>query len=331
MKIKLSQGDIRICEKVALERRTSALNKNRPQPYGPVNGNHMKTEIQACIAERGVAQLLGKKWHDYAEDISTLPADVGDDIQVRWTSYHTGHLILHGKDPSEHFYVLVTGTYPNMQIKGFLRGHQAKQKKYWKEKGFDGRPCYAVSQKDLDSFNYLYYKDKHFFDCWSLEELRNYFRYDPDTGFIYERKAGKKLGTKGGNSYIMITRKDSSRNIEKKVTAHTLVWYLHYGVKPRGKIDHKNEIKIDNRINNLEDVTHRENISRAHLNKKKARLPVGVSFEKRYSKNPFKARITVYGKERHLGCFTTAEEASIAYQKALAKIQPNASHHPHAA
>ena len=307
------------------------MNKNRSQPYGPVNGNHMKTEIQACIAERGVAQLLGKKWHDYAEDISTLPADVGDNIQVRWTSYHTGHLILHDKDPGEHFYVLVTGTYPNMQIKGFLNGHQAKQKKYWKEKGFDGRPCYAVPQKDLDSFDYLYYKDKHFFDCWSLEELRNHFRYDPDTGFIYERKAGKKLGWKSAGGYITIRRCDSSRWMDKKVAAHILGWYLYHGVKPRGKLDHRNEIKTDNRINNLEDVTHRENASRSHFNKRKTRIPVGVYIDKKSTKKPFGAKITVHGRTRHLGSFATAEEASIAYQKALAEIQPNASYHPHAA
>jgi hypothetical protein len=275
--------------------------------------------------------LLGKRWHDYAEDISTLPADVGDDIQVRWTSYHTGHLILHEKDLGEHFYVLVTGTFPNMEVKGFLCGHQAKQKKYWKEKGFDGRPCYAVPQKDLDSFSYLYYKDKHFFDCWSLEELRNYFRYDPDTGFIYERKTGKKIGVKNPDGYIRITRKDFARSVQKKVLAHVLGWYLYYGVKPKGRIDHKNEIKSDNRINNLEDVTHRENVSRSHLNKKKGGLPIGVCLEKGSRKKPFKARISLYGKDRHLGSFATAEEASIAYQKALAEIQPNASHHSHAA
>jgi hypothetical protein len=56
-----------------------------------------------------------------------------------------------------------------------------------------------------------------------------------------------------------------------------------------------------------------------------------VSIDKKNRKNPFRGKIDIFGERRHLGSFATAEEASIAYQKALAEIQPNASHHSHAA
>lgn len=97
---------------------------------------------------------------------------------------------------------------------------------------------------------------------------------------------------------------------------HQLVAMEHLGHIPKGKfivVDHKNEIKNDNRLENLQIITGRENINRSIKNSTSKYS--GVYLCKK--SNKWKSSIWIYDKRIHLGSFDTELEASEYYENAL--------------
>jgi len=88
--------------------------------------------------------------------------------------------------------------------------------------------------------------------------------------------------------------------------AHRVIWFLKYEEVP-DKIDHINGNKSDNRIVNLRNVSHRENLQNCKLSSASTTKITGVHFYK--SRGKYTAQITVDYKTIHLGYFDTKEEA----------------------
>ncbi len=94
-----------------------------------------------------------------------------------------------------------------------------------------------------------------------LNELKKRIRYCSETGNFYHinPRIGIKKGSIAGyqrpnDSYIQI------RMEGKSYLAHRLAWLFHYGKYPKGEIDHINRVRNDNRILNLRDVSHFDNM-----------------------------------------------------------------------
>jgi len=81
-------------------------------------------------------------------------------------------------------------------------------------------------------------------------------------------------------------------------------------------VDHINNNKLDNRIENLQLITHRHNLSKDK--KGGTSKYIGVCLYKQ--SNKWHAQIKINGKKKHLGYFTNELDASMAYQKALSKL-----------
>lgn len=82
-------------------------------------------------------------------------------------------------------------------------------------------------------------------------------------------------------------------------------------------VDHINNIKTDNRIENLQYITHRINVTKDKKNT--VSKYVGVTFEKKINK--WRSRIRINKKNIHLGYFNDEYEAHLRYLQELESIK----------
>jgi len=90
-----------------------------------------------------------------------------------------------------------------------------------------------------------------------LAYMKNTYKYDD--GYIVNRKRGKRLrGSVTGRGYLNITIGFKGR--QYNVYYHRCVWMLNNGCWPQRTIDHINGNRLDNRIENLREVSMSENL-----------------------------------------------------------------------
>jgi len=102
---------------------------------------------QGYCAELSVSLLTGLPWQAN-EGYQKGAPDVGNYIQVRYSHYQKGHLLVRPKDPKEHLYVLVTATGRIYTLWGGLWGIEAMNDDYLKAPA-DRPPAYFVPQDKL--------------------------------------------------------------------------------------------------------------------------------------------------------------------------------------
>ena len=143
------------------------------------------------------------------------------------------------------------------------------------------------------------------------ERLQEIFDY-VDGNFVCKiprsfLKIGDVVGSQRKDGYVDIC-------VDRKIyLAHRLVFMFFNGYFPK-EVDHINNVRNDNRIENLREVTHLQNQwnhSKRTNNKSGFK---GVDLCKRTGK--WRAQIRQDAKKKHLGLFTTPEEAHEAYCKA---------------
>ena len=144
----------------------------------------------------------------------------------------------------------------------------------------------------------------------SQEILNKHFYYK--NGKIYSkylstnRKIDAEVGVKNKHGYIAMKFK------KQTFFAHRIIWCLLNGDLKGMDVDHINNVRDDNRIENLRLLTrsqNNENLKTAKSNNKTKLL--GASLKK--GTNKYVAQIKHNNKVMHLGLFDTAEKAHEAY------------------
>lgn len=124
---------------------------------------------------------------------------------------------------------------------------------------------------------------------------------------------------KVGKGYYQIILK-SEKGESKLYGVHQLVMIAFVGFSNGLDVDHINGVPTDNRLENLEYVTHKENVRRYYdtLTNSSSKY-VGVSFEKRYNKwHSYSQNNGI--KRKHIGyfkCETKAFLERVKYENSL--------------
>lgn len=135
----------------------------------------------------------------------------------------------------------------------------------------------------------------------------------------YNRTKQERVLIPNLDRYGYYTLSLSSNNSKKTKKIHKLIAITFINHIPSGNnlvINHKDLIKTNNKLENLEVVTNRENTNKKHI--KSSSKYIGVCLEKKTKK--WQAYIYIKTKKKHLGYFNTEEDASEAYKKELNNI-----------
>lgn len=150
--------------------------------------------------------------------------------------------------------------------------------------------------------------------------LKELLDYDAETGAMRWRaplaprmKAGDTAGCLNSQGYLRV--KVEGKNYQ----GHRLAWLWVHGGWPAAELDHRNGIRDDNRMANLREVTHAENLQ----NERKARphSSTGILGIVRRRRG-YQARITLLGQCYTIGTYRTPAEAGDAYQVVKAALHP---------
>lgn len=140
----------------------------------------------------------------------------------------------------------------------------------------------------------------------SHEFLSSIYRYDPETGLLYNRKLNRPVGSKHPDGYLRVGISKTPRYY----VVHRLAWFLVHGEWPKEQIDHINGVRDDNRLCNLREATVQQNLQSRPMHK---RNQLGVKGVTRV-KGKFRAQLWNNGRFVLSKTFATIEEASAAYQ-----------------
>lgn len=160
-----------------------------------------------------------------------------------------------------------------------------------------------------------------YYEVSSLGRVRSKDRkVNGKNGSVAERKGKMIKPFITGNGYLTVTLRVG--NIRQNGRIHKLVAeaFLGHTSTDGLVVDHINEVKDDNRLCNLQVITHRENVSKSkrfnRLKDNKTSKYTGVRLLK---SGKWNAQFYTNGRNESLGCFTIEEDAAKAYQKRLAK------------
>lgn len=152
-------------------------------------------------------------------------------------------------------------------------------------------------------------------------ELKDMFDYDYENGFLirktfrngcpYNRPCGNKP-TCNGYGYVDING--------KMFYSHQVIWLFVKGTYAL-ELDHIDRNRINNRIENLREVSRSENNHNHPLQKNNSSGFPGVHWNKKANK--YHVRIKVNNKNKHIGYYLNLDEAIHAAKLAKIKYHPS--------
>lgn len=146
---------------------------------------------------------------------------------------------------------------------------------------------------------------------------RDVTRYRKGKKDIFKRKERILKPCPNRSGYVCLYLYKNGKRTTRPV--HQLMAEAFLGHKPNGHkivVDHIDNNRLNNNLENLQLITQRENISKDRC--KGTSKYTGVSWSK--SSNKWVSSMYVNGKTKHLGTFTDEHEAHKAYQKEIEKL-----------
>ena len=139
------------------------------------------------------------------------------------------------------------------------------------------------------------------------------YRINTKTGKVYSKKRKKEVCfSKDSKGYhILILRRNGI--VHAVLRSHMVFWAKNKYMPDASRcIDHKNEIRTDDRASNLDDITQAENSAKR---KKKKNNFYGVCLSK--NTNKYRASLTKNKKRKNLGEFDSDQEAAMMRDQAI--------------
>ena len=103
---------------------------------------------------------------------------------------------------------------------------------------------------------------------YHIHQVYDLYGADMNGNIINIIKRNPMKGYKNANGYMMCMVRKHAQNGQKSIHVHRFVWECFNGIIPYDKvIDHINDKKDDNRLCNLQLVTHQENCKKSAKNR----------------------------------------------------------------
>ena len=144
-----------------------------------------------------------------------------------------------------------------------------------------------------------------------IEDLRNNFVYDPESGEM-RRSGAKKSPSTNSQGYICFVFRG------QYLASHRIAWALHYGElpPPEMEIDHINGIRDDNRISNLRLVSMADNMRNKTQYRNNTHGYPGIIIEPNNRRiRKWRAQIHADGKVMKLGSYMCKTAAIFARKR----------------
>ena len=142
----------------------------------------------------------------------------------------------------------------------------------------------------------------------NAQRLRECIDYNPDTGIFTRGGRDKPCGRIATKGYRQISVGGH------RYMAHRLAWLYVVGEWPDSQIDHKNQHKDDNRIDNLRIASNKQNAENITMFKSNTSGRKGVRFNPRFGR--WVAEIKHHKHSYHLGIFDNIIDAVAARMRA---------------
>jgi hypothetical protein len=177
----------------------------------------------------------------------------------------------------------------------------------------------------------------NFEEVYNQEKLKSLLRYEPESGLLFWNPRSshdfnnptyyKTWNTRFSNKVAGHKRPDGYVEIGlggKLILCHRAIWCLVNGEWPKFQIDHINGVEFDNRLENLREVTNKDN-SKNQKSRGNSSGVVGVY--KRKDTGKFVSYIqNLEGKTEYLGQYDCLEQASAVRKSKEQEYSYHANH-----
>jgi hypothetical protein len=131
--VQLTSSELMLAGVIGSARHTASLQRGREDQHGYAGQDPWQIHIEGAAGEIAFCKAFGIYW---PASVNTFKrADVPPDIQIKTRSKASYDLIVRRNDDPDYRYVLVTGTAPAYQLRGWIWGREARQDEFLAEHG----------------------------------------------------------------------------------------------------------------------------------------------------------------------------------------------------